>query len=139
MPYDTVVEWKGQRVFEAQPPLGNKFIMDAHPELGGQNLGPTPLEAFISSLAACSAMDVISVLEKKRMTPDSYRIEISGERTPEGEFPRPFKSFLIRHVVTGNVDPEALNKAIHLSHEKYCTVAATVRANPEVTSVGVVE
>ncbi|HEY0868043.1 MAG TPA: OsmC family protein, partial [Fimbriimonas sp.] len=70
------VEWTGGMAFEATPPSGNKFVMDAIPEFGGSNLGPTPLEALLASVAACSAMDVVSVLTKKRQKVLSYRIEV---------------------------------------------------------------
>lgn len=129
------IEWKGRRVFEATPPTGNKFVMDAYPESGGQNLGPTPLEAFIAAGAACSAMDVIQILEKKRQRIASYRIEIDGERAPEGKYPRPYTSFRINHIVEGEeIDEAAVAQAVQLSDEKYCTVIATLRAAPNVES-----
>lgn len=140
MAYETTVEWKGQRVFEATPPSGVTFKMDAHPELGGQGMGPTPLEAFLGAMAACSAMDVISILEKKRQKVTSYRIEIDGDRTEEGVFPRPFATLRVRHVLVGeNLDPEAAARAVELSEEKYCTVLATLRHNPTVTSSVLIE
>lgn len=129
------VEWKGKRVFEANPPTGNKFVMDAYPESGGQDLGPTPMEAFVASGAACSAMDVIQILEKKRQKITSYRIEVDGERTEEGVYPRPYVTMTFRHIVEGeNIDPVAVEQAVKLSDEKYCSVIATLRAAPTVTS-----
>ena len=74
------VNWTGNMAFEADPPSGNRFVMDAYPESGGEGKGPTPLEAFMSSLAACTAMDVISILRKKRQDVTSYRIEVDGVR-----------------------------------------------------------
>ena len=134
------VDWKGGRAFEATPPSGNKFVMDAYPEFGGQNLGPTPLEAFIASGAACSAIDVIEILEKKRQTVTAYRIEVDGERPTDGPYPRPFKSMVFRHILSGeNLDPAAVEQALKLSDEKYCTVIATLRAAPTVTSEFTIE
>lgn len=130
------VTWKDGMKFEASTPTGNKFVMDAYPEEGKPNAGPTPVEALLSSLAGCSAMDVISILEKKRQVVTKYRVEVEGERTEEGVYPRPFKSITIRHIVEGeNLDPAAVARAVQLSDEKYCTVVATLRAAPEVTSV----
>ncbi|MBL8087131.1 MAG: OsmC family protein [Chthonomonas sp.] len=131
------VEWKGQMAFEANPPSGNRFVMDAYPEAGGANRGPTPLEALLSSIAACSAMDVISILEKKKQVVTSYRVEVDGERSaPEGAYPRPYTSITVRHIVAGdNLDPAAVERAVQLSDEKYCTVVSTLRAAPEVKSV----
>jgi len=110
--------------------------MDAYPESGGQDLGPTPLEAFLASAAACTAMDVISILEKKRQKVASYRVEIDGERSEPDVYPRPYLCLTLRHIVEGeNLDPDAVARAVALSDEKYCTVVATLRANPEIKSI----
>ncbi len=134
------VEWKGGMRFDASSESGKTFTMDAHPDFGGQDQGPTPVEAFVSALAACSAMDVISVLRKKRYEVDSYRIEVDRERSaPEGTYPRPITKFVIRHIVKGEgIDPAQVQKAVSLSEEKYCTIMATLRENPAVeTSIEV--
>jgi putative redox protein len=129
------VNWKGKMVFEADPPTGNKFTMDAHPESGGENHGPTPVETLLGAVAACGAMDVIAILEKKRQKVDSYRIEVDGTRPPQGEYPRPFLTMSVKHVVRGeNIDPAALKRAVELSDEKYCSVLATLRSSPKITS-----
>ncbi|MFN3684867.1 MAG: OsmC family protein [Fimbriimonadaceae bacterium] len=134
------VDWKGNMAFEATPPSGVKFVMDAYPESGGSNLGPTPLEAMLSSLAACSAMDVISILRKKKQNVTSYRVEVEGERGPEGQYPRPYLSLTVRHIVKGeNLDPAAVARAVELSDTKYCTVISTLRAAPKVESVWQIE
>lgn len=126
--------------FEAEPPSGNKFVFDAHADFGGQNLGPSPLEALLGSVAACSAMDVLSILQKKKQLVKSYRIEVEGDRNPPGEWPRPYKSIRIRHVVEGeNLDPAAVARAVELSDEKYCSVIATLRAAPTVSSEWTIE
>jgi putative redox protein len=127
------VNWKGDMVFEADTPTGNKFVMDAYPEEGASNQGPTPLEALQSSLAACTAMDVISILHKKKQSVTSYRLEVEGERGPEDVYPRPFLSLTVRHIIKGkNLDPAAVKRAVELSDEKYCTVMATLRHGPTV-------
>ncbi|HWD38506.1 MAG TPA: OsmC family protein [Fimbriimonas sp.] len=135
------VEWKGGRAFEANPPSGNRFTMDAYPESGGHNLGPTPMEAFLASMAACSATDVIGILEKKKLNVSSYRLEVEGERGPEGVYPRPYKRITLRHIVEGaGIDPKAVEQVVRLSDEKYCSVAATLRSAPEIeTSFEVLE
>lgn len=130
------VEWRGARVFEASPPSGNHFVMDAYPESGGQNLGPTPMEAFVAAGAACSAIDVIQILEKKRQKVTSYRVEVETERSAEGVYPRPYTNLVFRHLVEGeNLDERAVELAVRLSDEKYCSVIATLRAAPKVTSI----
>ena len=129
------VEWKGKRVFEGNPGSGNKFTLDAYRESGGQDKGPAPLEAFLLSGAACSAMDVLQILEKKRQIVTSYRVEVEGVRPEEGPYPRPFSSLVFRHILEGEgLDPLAVEQAVRLSDEKYCTVIATLRAAPNITS-----
>ena len=114
--------------------------MDAHPEFGGQGLGPTPVETLLSAIAACSGMDVIAILEKKRQVVTGYRIEVDGDRPPPGNYPRPFSEIRVRHYVTGkNIDPAAVKRAVELSDDKYCTVITTLRAAPKVKSDWVIE
>ncbi len=128
-----IVNWKGEQVFEADTPTGSKVVMDAYPDQLGTAKGATPVETFLSAIAACTAMDVVSILEKKRQVVTSYRVEIDGERTPQGEFPRPFQSIKVRHILTGeNLDPNAVDRAVKLSDEKYCSISATVRAAPPI-------
>jgi putative redox protein len=130
-----IVNWTGGMSFEATPPSGIRFKMDAHPDFGGEGKGPSPVEALLSSIAACSAMDVLAILRKKQQKVSAYRIEVEGTRGPEGEYPRPFKSMIVRHIVTGdNIDPHAVEKAVELSDQKYCSVIATLREAPSVCS-----
>ena len=134
------VVWKGGMAFESKGDSGNPFLMDAYPEAGGAGSGPTPVEALLGSIAACSAMDVVSILRKKQQTVTGYRIEVKGERSPEGEWPRPFLSIELSHVLQGdNLDPVAVARAIELSNDKYCTVMATLRKGPRITTSWLIE
>lgn len=138
--YLTTVEWKGGMVFEATPPSGNRLVMDISVEEGGTNSAPSPVEALLSAIAGCSAVDVVMILAKKKQVVTSYRVEIDGERGPVGVYPRPFTSIVLRHIVSGeNLDPAAVARAVQLSDEKYCTVLSTIRSAPSVTSDWVIE
>lgn len=129
------VEWKGDMAFDATGENGKVFRMDAHPDHGGQDTGVSPVEALLAAAAACSGMDVISILQKKQQVVTSYRIEVDGVRTVPGEFPRPFKSITIRHFVSGeNLNEAAVARSVQLSDEKYCTVLSTLRMSPEIKS-----
>ena len=124
------LDWKRGLRFDAESSSGAKLTMDA--ETGE---APSPMEALLASLAGCMAMDVASILEKKRQSVASYRIEIEGERPEAGVYPRPFTAVRMRHIVTGDsVDPEAVRRAIELSETKYCSVAATLKGSPEILS-----
>jgi putative redox protein len=127
------VQWKGGLSFDSEVPSGGKLAFDASPSSGGE--GPTPMEVLLCAVAACSAMDVVSILEKKRQTVASYRVEVAGERPPEGVWPRPFTSIKVTHILSGEgLDPVAVARAVSLSDEKYCSVTATLRTTPEIVS-----
>ena len=138
--YLTTVEWKGGMVFESTPPSGNRLVMDISVAEGGTNSAPTPVETLLSAIAGCSAVDVVMILAKKKQVVTSYRVEIDGKRGPEGVYPRPFTSMVIRHILSGeNLDPAAVARAVALSDEKYCNVLSSVRSGPSVTSDWVIE
>jgi len=129
------VKWRSGMKFEAMPPSGHSFIMDGKPEVGAEGEGPSPVEALLCSAAGCSAMDVLSILEKKRQKVRAYWIEVEWERGPEGVWPRPVTAITVRHHVQGeDIDPVAVARAVELSDTKYCTVIATLRSAPTVTS-----
>ncbi|HEY3782150.1 MAG TPA: OsmC family protein [Fimbriimonadaceae bacterium] len=126
------LQWNGKMGFVADPPSGVRFTLDAHPDFGGEGLGPTPVEAMLASIAACSAMDVIAILRKKQQTVDSYTLEVDGDKAAEGDYPRPFTAIRLNHVLSGpGLDPVAVARAIQLSDDKYCTVMATLKFGPK--------
>lgn len=128
------LEWKGGMAFEANPPSGNRFTMDALSD-EGKSEGPSPVETLIGALAACSAMDVVNILEKKRQVLHDYRVVVEWDRGPEGVFPRPITQIRVRHVLKGeDLDPAAVERAIQLSDEKYCTVATTLRGGTTIST-----
>ncbi|MGI8922937.1 MAG: OsmC family protein [Fimbriimonadales bacterium] len=130
---DAELAWAGGLRFDAEPPSGFSFSFDSVED--GEPAGPSPMETLLVSLAACTAMDVISILEKKRQKVTSYKVRISGDRPPAGEWPRPFERIMIKHIVGGeDIDPAAVERAIELSDGKYCSVAATLRHKPEVVN-----
>jgi len=129
------LEWQGKMAFEATMPDGTGFRMDTNEEGGGESSGASPVEAFLASVAACSAMDVVSILRKMRQEPARYRIEIEHERTPKGEYPRPITGIVVKHILEGEgLDPSAVERAIELSDEKYCSVMATLKFGPSLRS-----
>jgi putative redox protein len=88
---------------------------------------------LLVSVAACTAADVISILEKKRQNVTSYRVEVTGERRED--YPRAFTAFHVHHIVHGrSVSEKAVSDAIELSDTKYCSVAATVRPTAKITT-----
>lgn len=93
---------------------------------------PNPVMALVEALAACEAMDVISILRKKRQAVTGYRVEFDAVRAET--HPRRLMSVSLVHVVTGHgVDPAAVAEAVQLSEEKYCSVRHSLRSDLEVT------
>jgi putative redox protein len=91
-------------------------------EAGADRAGPSPSETVLSLLAACASMDVSSILRKKRQPPTSYRIAVTGEK--RDEHPQVYTGIVIEHQVAGEVEPEAVRRAVELSATMYCPVNA---------------
>ena len=121
---------------------GNGFLIGTSPSghsqtietNGDRNSAATPLELLLMSVAACTAVDVISILEKKRQDVVDYKVEVEALR--RDEFPRGFTSFRVNHIVHGrSVSEDAVAQAVKLSDEKYCSVAYNIRPGAEIETV----
>ena len=128
--YKATVKYAGDDFFIGTPPSGHAQVIDTK---GDRHAAPTPVEMLLVSVAACTAADVISILEKKRQDVTDYNVEIDGTRA--NDHPRKFVKFHIHHIVHGrNVSEKTVADAIELSDTKYCSVAATVRPTAEITT-----
>lgn len=92
--------------------------------------GMAPVAMVLAGLAGCTAMDVISILKKKRQEVTSFEVHVEGEQA--GEHPRVYEKVTIVYRVRGAVTEEALARAIELSMTKYCPVSAMVREVAEI-------
>jgi putative redox protein len=116
------LDWRAGRLFEATAQSGVIIRFADSPE-PGENAGASPMEVLLLSLAGCSAMDVISILEKKRQDVTGFQIKVDGIR--RDEHPRVYTEITVTYIVTGhNVDPAAVARAVELSTTKYCSVSA---------------
>ena len=99
----------------------------------------SPMELLLLALGGCTGVDVIDILKKKRQHVTDYRIEVHGDRREE--FPRAYTRLYVKHIVSGRgVSEKAVARAIELSDQKYCSVAATLRGTAEiVTSYEIIE
>ena len=128
--YKATVQYAGDGFFIGTPPSGHAQTIETN---GDRKAAQSPLEMLLVSVAACTAADVISILEKKRQDVTSYNVEIEGTRREE--YPRAFTAFRLHHIVHGrSVSEKAVADAIELSDTKYCSVAATVRPTAEITT-----
>ncbi len=127
------VDQLGGKRYAAANEGGDQLLIDATEDV---SVGMRPMEALLASLGACSALDVMEVLEKCRTPPDSYRVELTGTRADE--HPRRYTHINVRHLVKGGgVEDKHLQRAVKLSHEKYCSVHVTL--NAEITFEAVLE
>jgi putative redox protein len=128
--YKATIQYAGDDFFIGTPPSGHAQSIDVN---GDRRSAPSPLEMLLVSVAACTAADVVSILDKKRQDVTEYRAEITGERRED--HPKAFIKFHIHHIVHGrSVSEKAVTDAIELSDTKYCSVAATVRPTAEITT-----
>src|SRR5713226_7356606 len=118
---------------------GNDFFIGVTPSGHAQAIetdsaraaAATPMELLLIALGSCTGVDVISILKKKRQKVTDYRIEVSGERREE--FPRSYTRLNVKHVVRGrHLSEQAVARAIQLSDQKYCSVAASLRGSAEI-------
>jgi putative redox protein len=96
-------------------------------EAGDARQAASPTETVLAALAACTSMDVASILRKKRQVPDEYQIAVTGERSTE--HPQVFTAIVVEHRVTGDIDAEAVRRSVELSATRYCPVSAMLSAS----------
>ena len=113
--------------FEARDANGHTIKMDSSPETGGENFGARPMQVLLMGLGGCSGIDIVSILKKQRQQVDGFNMHIEGEREP-GKEPSLWQTVNIIFELTGNIDPEKAKRACELSMDKYCSVAATLKA-----------
>jgi putative redox protein len=124
-------DWLDGMAFKAEV-NGHKIIMEAEPEVGGEDRGPSPKPLMLVSLAGCTGMDVISILQKMRVPVEKFRLFVQGDLT--SEHPKQFYHMHIIYEFTGkDLPPDKLTKAVELSQERYCGVSATYKKALELT------
>jgi putative redox protein len=122
--------WQGGLAFEAVNEVGLQIMMDS-PLAEGAPKGPSPMQVFLMGLLGCTAMDVISILEKKRQDVTAMEVNVVGNRADD--HPRYYTDITMEFVVRGrNVDPKAVERAIELSAEKYCSASANLQPKSEI-------
>ncbi len=125
-----VVYTAGVDLFVGITPSGHAQVLETDSERAS---AATPMELLLLALGSCTAVDVVSILRKKREQVTGYRVEVSGTR--RDEHPRAYTRMVVRHIVRGhNVSERAVASAIELSETKYCSVAATLRPAVEIVS-----
>ncbi len=119
-------EWKGGMTFESDNPSGKTLMMDTNVEGIDERFGLSPKALMLSSLAGCTGLDVVSVLEKMKVNNYEFKMEVSGELTDE--HPKYYhKVKLDYHFYGKNLNEKKIKKAVDLSVDKYCGVMEMFR------------
>ena len=127
------VSWAGKMSFRGAAESGSTIRLGAEAASGGAGDGFRPIELMLVSLAGCTAMDVISILQKKGQHVTDLQVRAEGDRADE--HPRVFTHIRLHYLVTGRgIDPTAVARAIELSGTKYCPVQAMLRPGVSIDS-----
>jgi len=119
---DAKVNWKGNLAFEGVADSGKTIMMDSASD-PAQRLGPGPMELVALSMAGCTAMDVISILTKKKQDVTAFEVRVHADRAED--YPKVYTRAEIEYQVTGHgLDEADVLRAIELSIQKYCPVHA---------------
>jgi putative redox protein len=117
------VVWTSGLSFKGTAETGFTLPLGAHPNVGGDNDGFRPMELLGIGIAGCTAMDVISILHKKRQKVTSFEVSVSADHADE--HPKVFTQLYIHYTIQGtNIDSKAVERAIELSETKYCPAQA---------------
>lgn len=120
---DVSVAWNGKMSFTGIAESGFSVDMDSDESTGGENSGFRPLELMALSLAGCTAMDVISILKKKKQDVTDFKVHVHASQ--QDEHPHVFTYIMIEYVISGkDIDPKAVERSIELSTTRYCPANA---------------
>lgn len=120
---DAKVTWKEKMSFDGWAESGFTLPMGASPAVGGDNDGFRPMELLLVGLAGCTAMDVISILQKKRQDVTGFEVKVQAERA--ADHPKVFTDITLEYIVSGRgISPEAVERAVELSETRYCSAQA---------------
>lgn len=126
------VKWIEKMAFVGESESGHAVVMDASPDVGGRNLGPRPMEMLLLGTGGCSSIDVILILQKMRQQVTDCHVEIDAERAESD--PKVFTKIHMHFVVKGrDIKAEAVEKAVKLSAEKYCSASIMLGATAAMT------
>ena len=119
------VDWKGRMSFTGSADSGFEVPLGASPKVGGDDDGFRPMELMAISLAGCTAMDVISILKKKRQEISDFQVTVETERADQ--HPKVFTSAVIEYHVAGkDIAENAVSRAMELSADAYCPAQAMI-------------
>jgi putative redox protein len=119
--------------FSAETGSGHLLTMDGAPDGGGRNLAPRPMETVLAGTGACAAYDVVLILKRGRHDVRSCRVKVRSERAPQD--PKVFTAIHLHFIVAGvGIPAQALERAIALSHDRYCSATIMLAKTAAITT-----
>lgn len=132
---ECTIHWMPQSgmAFAAETGSGHLLTMDGAPEGGGRNLAPRPMETLLAGAGACTAYDVVLILQRGRQAVTGCTVSVQADRASTD--PKVFTQLRLHFKVTGKgLNPAAVARAIALSHEKYCSATAMLAKTAEIST-----
>jgi putative redox protein len=132
---DCVVNWVAASgmSFVAETGSGHMIVMDGAPEGGGRNLAPRPMENVLAGTAGCTAYDVVLILRRGRQAVTGCQVKVTSTRAETD--PKVFTKINMHFIITGSdITATAVERAIHMSHEKYCSASIMLGKTAEITT-----
>lgn len=129
---ECTIKWVDGMTFMAETGSGHLITMDGAPEAGGRNLAPRPMEMMLAGAGGCTAFDVVLILKRSRQDVRDCSVRLAAERAETD--PKVFTRIQFHYTVTGkNLKAETVERAIHLSAEKYCSASIMLAKTAEIT------
>jgi putative redox protein len=132
---ECTINWvaSGGMTFMAETGSGHVLTMDGAPEGGGRNLAPRPMETVLAGTGACAAYDVVLILKRGRHDVRGCQARLTSERALTD--PKVFTHINMHFVISGKALPDqAVQRAIQMSHEKYCSASAMLAKTADITT-----
>lgn len=129
------VNWLGKDFhFEAENDTKGKIRIDGNNEIGGLEGGLAPMQLLLAGVGGCSAIDVLHILEKQQQQVDSLKVEVDGDRQEvEGASHTEYRSIHLHFILSGELDPKKVERALKLSITKYCSASKALEKGADIT------
>jgi putative redox protein len=129
------VNWLGKDFhFEAENDTKGKIRIDGNNEIGGLEGGLAPMQLLLAGVGGCSAIDVLHILEKQQQKVDSLKVEVDGDRQEvEGASHTEYRSIHLHFILSGELDPKKVERALKLSITKYCSASKALEKGADIT------
>jgi putative redox protein len=126
------VRWVQDAMFLGESGSGHAVVMDGAPDSGGRNLGVRPMEMLLLGLGGCTAFDVVMILKRGREPVTNCVVDMDADRAQSE--PKVFTRIAMKYRVSGRgLDPKKVERAVHLSAEKYCSATAILAKTAQIS------